>query len=84
MAQRTRLPSRAEANAGLAKQHFLYLDANKDGFIDLTEFKAYFQARMAQMQSDRSQAGGGRTILPGAVPDHAAAARRAARGSGGA
>jgi Ca2+-binding EF-hand superfamily protein len=36
-------------------------DANKDGFIDLNEYKAYSQARMQQMQAERGggQAGGG-------------------------
>jgi hypothetical protein len=32
-------------------------DENKDGFIDLKEFKAYFQARMQQWQAQRGQAG---------------------------
>lgn len=34
-------------------------DANHDGFIDLTEFKAYFQARMQQRMADRGAAGFG-------------------------
>jgi hypothetical protein len=34
-------------------------DTNKDGFIDLNEFKAYAQARMQQAQADRGSAGGG-------------------------
>jgi Ca2+-binding EF-hand superfamily protein len=33
-------------------------DTNKDGFIDLNEYKAYFQARMQQMQAERAAAGG--------------------------
>jgi Ca2+-binding EF-hand superfamily protein len=52
-------------------------DTNKDGFIDLTEFKAYFQARVQQFQADRNAAGnqnwwssvGG---VPGVVPPEAA------------
>jgi hypothetical protein len=30
-------------------------DTNKDGFIDLGEFKAYFQARMAPVQTDQAE-----------------------------
>jgi Ca2+-binding EF-hand superfamily protein len=33
-------------------------DTNKDGFIDLAEFKAYFQARLQQVQAERNGAGG--------------------------
>lgn len=33
-------------------------DANKDGFIDLYEYKAYYQARIQQMQQDRGPDGG--------------------------
>jgi Ca2+-binding EF-hand superfamily protein len=41
-------------------------DANRDGFIGLTEYKAYFNARMQQRMADRSAAGwGGLTIIPG-------------------
>jgi Ca2+-binding EF-hand superfamily protein len=34
-------------------------DANKDGFIDLNEFKAYAQARFQQMQTERDASGRG-------------------------
>jgi Ca2+-binding EF-hand superfamily protein len=34
-------------------------DTNKDGFIDLNEFKAYAQARMMEMRSERAASGGG-------------------------
>ena len=34
-------------------------DANRDGFIDLSEFKTYFQARMQQFQTDRATASDG-------------------------
>ena len=46
-------------------------DTNKDGFIDLNEFKAYAQARIQQMQPERGNAGGdgpGGPGGPGAVP----------------
>src|SRR5436190_12505481 len=32
-------------------------DTNRDGFIDLNEFKAFFQARMQQSMQDRAAAG---------------------------
>lgn len=35
-------------------------DTNRDGFIDLTEYKAYFQARIQQMQQER----GGMGFIP--------------------
>jgi hypothetical protein len=43
-------------------------DENKDGFIDLKEYKAYFQARMQQMQAQRGQWGipGQPDMLPAA------------------
>jgi Ca2+-binding EF-hand superfamily protein len=42
-------------------------DANHDGFIDLAEYKTYFQARMQQRMADRSAAGfgSGMTIIAG-------------------
>jgi hypothetical protein len=44
-------------------------DTNKDGFIDLNEFKAYAQARMQQAQVDRGAQGfGGAWGGPGAMP----------------
>jgi Ca2+-binding EF-hand superfamily protein len=44
-------------------------DTNKDGFIDLNEFKAYAQARMQQAQADRGAQGfGGGWGGPGAMP----------------
>src|SRR5205085_4502650 len=40
-------------------------DANKDGFIDLAEFKAFFQARMQQVQTERAGGQqGGLLIVP--------------------
>ena len=50
-------------------------DTNKDGFIDLNEFKAYAQARMQQAQADRATQGwggggwGGQGAMPMPVPE---------------
>jgi hypothetical protein len=50
-------------------------DKNKDGFIDLEEFKAYIQARAQQWQAQRAQGGdgqaGGFVIAPSPVEEEA-------------
>jgi hypothetical protein len=43
-------------------------DTNKDGFIDLNEFKAYAQARMQELQAERGAGGFGRGGNQGGTP----------------
>jgi Ca2+-binding EF-hand superfamily protein len=43
-------------------------DTNKDGFIDLNEYKAYIQARVQQFRQERGMGGWGLPGMPGSDP----------------